>query len=304
MNIKVIQKEKSVVLKTKDFKLVASEPSIQPFHTYVLRNKDDIFHFYYTLEMYRKPYKGKWEKIASSYVYEFGIMPRIAEFLEKVLEFDVIKFGNKEFFNNPFCDKNADNDEFEASRNFVLSGMLNEDRIEITKTARVFNDCRGHNEFEFYNVNIAIGGNELGTTPFGVSLIHLNKKDIQQIILFASLFMEYAISKTQKSIEVSLNDDKKGKYNYPKIVKDHLKSKYNIEDWKPIFLKLYSEEYIFEEYLKFITGKITAEDLKCHEWFGEKRKMSELLNTMKDYEAYIHVLNDNRKQYASEQQSP
>lgn len=296
MKLKVIKKDNSVILKSKNFKLIASNPSIQPFHTYILKDEKDIFHFYYDLKMYRKPYKKKWKKIISSYITEFGIMPDIAKMLKEVLENDVSKSG----IITPFKEKDNDGNiilsenEYEATRTFVLAGFLNEDRLEITKTIRVFDDCRGHNEFEYYDVNFIIGGSELGTLPIGASLLHLEKIDIEQIILFAETFMDMAIKKTQNSIENALNDDTESKYNTPKIVRDHLKKKYNIDNWRPIFLKLHTEEYIIDEYIDYITQKKDITQLKCHEWHGEKRNMQKLLETMKDFEAYLFILNDNK----------
>ena len=296
VKFKVIKKENSVILRTTNFKIVASEPSIQPFHTYILNDKKDIFHFYYNLKMYRKPYKGKWEKVISSYVTEFGIMPYVADALNNILKSDVTKEGIVTHFKEKDNDGNTvvSKEEFEATKTFVLSGLLNEDRLEITKTIRVFNDCRGHNEFEYYDVNFIIGGSELGTLPIGASLLHLEKVDIEQIILFAETFVDMAIKKTQNSIENALNDDTESKYNTPKIVRDHLKKKYNIDNWRPIFLKLHTEEYIIDEYIDYITQKKDITQLKCHEWHGEKRNMQKLLETMKDFEAYLFILNDNR----------
>jgi hypothetical protein len=98
---------------------------------------------------------------------------------------------------------------------------------------------------------------------------------------------------TVERINNWLNSDKDDEYNYPKKVREHLLEKYGITDWQPIFIKLYGTEYVFDEYYDYITGEKTEDELRCHEWHGEQRTMQEMLKAMPDYEAYLHIIEDN-----------
>ena len=54
------------------------------------------------------------------------------------------------------------------------------------------------------------------------------------------------------------------------------------------------EEYVIDEFVDYITGQKTIDELRCNEWHGEQRRMPELLKTMKDYEAYCYIIDDNK----------
>jgi hypothetical protein len=299
MQVKVKEKNGVWTLKIGTFKLKASEPSIQPFNEYVYEDEKDIMHFYYTLEMYRKPYKKDWKKVISNRVYEFGIMAHVPEFLREVLDFDVDKNGLRHYFKERNNDGTVTESktEYEAFYPFSLSGMFGEDRIEIQKRFRTFDDCRGHNEFELYDVNIFIGGNELGAQPYGVHFGSLEREDIEEMLKFYEGFMVMANKVAKENVETLLTNDEDNEYNDPKKVRDHLRVKYGIENWRPIFIKLSREDYVLDEYVDYITGKTPVENLRCHEWHGEQRDMKTMLETMKDYEAYMHIIDDNRHDY-------
>ena len=113
-----------------------------------------------------------------------------------------------------------------------------------------------------YDINIFIGGDECHGIPIGVCFTNLEREDIINIKRFAQGFMEMANEITKKDIEKLLTSNKNDKYNEPKIVRDHLKKIYNIDDWRPIFLKI---------------------------------SMEEMLKTMTPHEAYMHIVDDNRR---------
>lgn len=292
----IIKRKDSVTLFLQDIKLIASNPSIQPFHTYEYEDENDIMYFYYTLKLYKATSRGGWAKIASAYVTEFGIMKYIAAGIDQLLAIDTKNEGIRRYFAEK--DENGNivesTDEYEAICPYSISGMLNEDALHFTKFYRTFEDCRGWNEFEWYDLNLMIGGNECGASSVGCHLSHLEKEDLLAIKEFSQAFMELAKIKTQAQIEEWLTNEEEDEYNTPKIVRDYLKDKHGVTDWRPIFLKMSREEYVIDEFVDYITGKKTIDDLKCNEWHGEQRKMPELLKVMKDYEAYCYIIDDNK----------
>ena len=293
---KIIKRKDSVTLYLKDIKLIASKPSIQPFRTYEYEDERDIMHFYYNLKLFIATYKGGWETIASTYVTEFGIMAHIAANIDYLLSVDTKIAGIRTYFKEK--DENGNliesKNEYEAVYPYSISGMLDEDALHFTKFYRTFEDCRGWNEFEWYNLSIMIDGSERGNSPVGCYLSHLEKEDLLTIKEFSQTFMELAKEKTQQQIETWLTSEEDDEYNTPKIVRDYLKEKHGITDWRPIFLKMSQEEYVIDEFVDYITGQKTIDELKCNEWHGKQRKMPELLKEMKDYEAYCYIIDDNK----------
>lgn len=294
MRTKVKTKKDSCILQIDNIKLIAKNPSIQPFHEYIYNDTSDIMYFYYDLILKKKNYKGKWKTVAKTYVTEFGIMQNLAEAIKEVLSFDV---KSKGIIYHPAKKVNGyvltSVDDYIAYYPFQIAGLLNEDRFEIIKEFKTFKDCRGINEFETYDLNIFIGGNELSKNPIGVHIPRLEKENLEKIILFANSFMDMASQKAKEEVQNTLSDETDDEYNYPKIVRDYLKSEHNIDDWKPIFLKLSTKEYVLEEFIEYITGNKTIDELGCHEWHNENRTIQELLKTLKDYEAYLHIIDDN-----------
>ena len=171
--------------------------------------------------------------------------------------------------------------------------MLKEDCYNFVKKYRTFTDCRGLMEFELYDLNIAIGGNELGTSPIGFFVENLERKEVEQIKLFAQNFMNIASEEAKKCVNSYLYSDEDSEYNEPKIVREYLKEKHNIDNWVDIFLKISQKDYVLDAFVEYIKGKLKAEDVKCHEWHGENRSFSELLKTMKDYEAFLYIVEEN-----------
>lgn len=294
---KITKTDKSCTLFLKNIKLVAKEPSIQPFNTYIYNGPESIMHFYYTLELYRKKYSGQWEKVHTAYIYEFGIMPYIAKNIDFLLNVDARKEGIRYYFKEK--NKNGETvtskKEFEAIYPYDIAGMFNEDALHFTKHYKTFTDCRGLNVFEWYDLSILIGGNETGLAPIGCHIEHLEKTDLLVIKSFAEEFMKIAGEIAKQQIENYLTSEADSDYNDPKTVRDYLKKEYGIDDWRPIFLKLSREEYVLDEFVDYIKGKLTIDQLKCNEWHGEKRRMPELLKTMKDYEAYMYIIDDNKR---------
>ena len=282
---KTYVKNKQIILELQNIKLVAKDFQVQPFHTYIYNDKSDILHLYYTLDLYKKDYKGKWHSVTSSCITEFGVMAYLSDAIQELLDIDVKSKG----ISRPM----EDAEDFDGLFPVYVQGMLNEDCFHFVKHRRIFEDCRGQNDFEWYDLHIMIGGNELGNVPTGCYLSNLTRDDILVLKEFGDLFISEIDKQTKHEIKMMLVNEEDEEYNYPKIFREHLKEKYNVDDWQDAFIKLSIEEYIFDEYLDFITGKKDISELKCHEWHGKQRTMPELLKEMRDYEAYLHIYEDN-----------
>lgn len=290
MNVSFRRKKNKFILEMGNIKLVASNPSITPFHTYKYNSQNDIMYFYYDLELFKKNHKNKWISFADSYVTEFGVMPYVSEIATEIINRDLEKEGNFVESKNDFdvtCKK------YDTFINLV--GMFYEDQFVFSKKRH---DFISGDEFtkgeETYSLKIFIGGNTFTSVPIGVNFSGLTKEDIEVVKKFADEFMNYASEKTKKEIKRALYSNENDEYNYPKIVREHLKKKYGItEGWEKIFIELNNKEYIFDEYFDFITGKTNISELGCHEWHGEKRTAEQLLETMRDFEAYLLIAEDN-----------
>lgn len=288
---KIIVKKDSVALQLNNIRIEYSKPQIQAFNEYRLNDKEDILHFYYDVVITKKNYERKIEKIARGSAYDFGIAAYIEDYVNSVLETDMTKNSIKMYLNDP--DEEVDETEYILTKYFELSGMLNEDTINIKRMYKTFEDCEGRKEFEYYDVYFGTSGSDFDNTSNGVLLTNLYREDIELIREFGKKFVELAIKKQQGVIEGWLNSDEDSEYNNPKIFREHLKNKYGETDWKDKFIKLNDTEYVFEEYMEYIKGEKTEDELECHEWHGKERSMPELLKEMKDYEAYLHIAEDN-----------
>ena len=290
-NNRVIVKKDSVALQLNNVRIEYSKPQIQAFNEYCLNNKEDILYFYYDVVITKKNYGRKIEKIARGSAYDFGIAAYIEDYVNSVLETDMTKNSIKMYLNDP--DEEVDETEYILTKYFELSGMLNEDTINIKRMYKTFEDCEGRKEFEYYDVYFGTAGSDFDNTSNGVLLTDLCREDIELIREFGKKFVELAIKKQQAVIEDWLNSDEDSEYNDPKIFREHLKNKYGETDWKDKFIKLNDTEYVFEEYMEYIKGEKTEDELRCHEWHGKEKSMPELLKEMKDYEAYLHIAEDN-----------
>ena len=94
MNVSFRRKKNKFILEMGNIKLVASNPSITPFHTYKYNSQNDIMYFYYDLELFKKNHKNKWISFADSYVTEFGVMPYVSEIATEIINRDLEKEGN------------------------------------------------------------------------------------------------------------------------------------------------------------------------------------------------------------------
>lgn len=296
MRTKVTVHENSVTLRIDDVKLIASEPEIQPFNTYIYKSPKDIMYFYYTLRMMQKQ-GSRWREIASTRVFEFGIMNHIEEHIDKILKLNTKKEGIRQYFQHRDSDGNmvTSKNEFIAVCPCGLEGMFEEDAMLFTKYYKTFYDMHGRKEFEYYDLNLMIGGNELGKSAVGAYFTGLHREDLECIREFAKEFMRIANEETKARIERYLTNDEESPYNDPKLVRDCLRKEHGITDWRPIFLKLSQEEYVLDEYIEYITGEKTEDELRCHEWHGEKRTMKQMLKVMPAHEAYMHIIDDNRR---------
>ncbi|MBQ8806433.1 MAG: hypothetical protein IJZ68_08270 [Bacteroidaceae bacterium] len=291
---KVTVHQNYVTLRIDDVKFMLKNPRVQPYNEYKYESSKDIMYFYYDWAMYRKHDRG-WRKVHVGGVYEFGIMNHLEKFLDELLELNCRKHGIRHYFNERQPDGTVvkSTSEFQAMYPMNISGMFMEDAFHFTKYYKTFTDCRGLMEFEFYDLTILFGGNECGRSAMGAHFDGLQREDVLVIKDFARAFMELTDRVTKEQVQRYLYDDSDDEYNYAKKVRLHLLEKYGITDWVPIFQRLHDEEYIFDEYMDYITGETPVEELRCHEWHGEKRTMAQMLQVMRDYEAYIHVLEDN-----------
>lgn len=293
---KVTVHDDYITLRIDDMKFIAKNPRVQPFNEYRYNGPKSIMYFYYDWIVYRKQARG-WRRMHTSSVYEFGIMQILEESIQELLNLDCRKLGIRTYFQERKRDGTITKSktEFQAVYPYSIAGVFNEDVFDFVKYYKTFTDCRGRMEFEFYDLTILVGGNECGRTPIGAQFSGLMREDVEIVKQFASEFMKLTERVTKERIEAWLDSDSDDEYNYPKQVREHLLKKYEITDWKPIFIRLNDEEYVFEEYLEYINGKKTVDELKCHEWHGEQRTMAQMLQVMPDYEAYLHVLEDNRQ---------
>jgi hypothetical protein len=223
-------------------------------------------------------------------------MQYLEEYIQALLDIDCRNQGVRYYFNERQPDGTVvkSTTEFQASYPYDIAGMFDEDAFQFTKHNKTFEDCRGLMEFEFYDLAVFIGGNECGKSALGARFTKLSREDVEQIKVFAHEFMEITNRITKAQVEARMNDDRDSKYNEPKIVRDYLKEKYGITDWRPIFEKICVRDYVLEEYVAYIKGELDIDDLRCNEWHGEKRKMPQLLQVMPDYEAYMYIVDDNR----------
>jgi hypothetical protein len=101
--------KKQIVLEVNEHKIALSNPSVQPHNEYIYNSPKDIMHFYYDIAIFEdtnhynatrseeekqelieegENVNNVWKKKTETYVYEFGILPSIPEFIDSVLEFD------------------------------------------------------------------------------------------------------------------------------------------------------------------------------------------------------------------------
>lgn len=295
--VKVTVHDNYVTLRIDDVKFIVKNPRVQPFCEYIYNGSHSIMYFYYDWVMYRKNEQG-WRKVHTASVYEFGVMQYLEEYTQALLDIDCRNQGVRYYFNERQPDGTVvkSKTEFQASYPHDIAGMFDEDVFQFTKHYKTFEDCRGLMEFEFYDLAVFIGGDECGKSAFGARFTKLSREDVEQIKVFAHEFMEITNRITKAQVEARMNDDRDSEYNEPKIVRDYLKEKYGITDWRPIFEKICVSDYVLEEYIAYIKGELDVDDLQCNEWHGEKRKMPQLLQVMPDYEAYMYIIDDNRNQ--------
>lgn len=298
MRTKVTVHDDFITLRIDDVRLIFKQPNITPFHTYVYHDARDIMYFYYTLMMYQK--RGKvWKKVHTARITEFGIMNHLARYIQELLDINCRKEGIRHYFNERKRDGTVvkSKTEFQAMYPFDIAGMFAEDAFNFTKYYKTFTDCRGKMEFEFYDLTISIGGNECGKSAFGVRFERLGREDLEIIKQFADECMKLSDRIAKENIERWITDDTDSPYNDPKIIRDHLKCEYGITEWRPVLEKMCTKEYVLDEYIDYITGKKQTHELRCHEWHGEERTMEEMLKVMPDYEAYLHIIDDNEDNY-------
>ena len=182
-----------VILELRNVKLVLRNPQIQPFGE-KMKDKNDILHFYYDFEIYKKEYgKNKWNCIVKRYITEFGVIEYLEQWIDGILNTDMNKDSIKYYLN--WQNEDIDEDEYEIVKPFKLRGILNEDVFCITRHFKTFTDIRGKNEFEFYDLSVMLSNGEIDRTMVGIGLTDLTRKDIKILKRFGKIFMKKAIEK-------------------------------------------------------------------------------------------------------------
>lgn len=297
MRTKLKIKNNVCILRIDDVKLIAKNPYIQPVNPYIYNDKSDILYFSYDLILKQKTQKGKWKTIIKNYVTDFGIMPYVADAVSEILTFDVKQKGIVKYIEKEVNGYTLTSiDDYAAFYPFRIAGLLNEDGIEILKTIKSLDSFKNKNEptsSEIYDLTIFMSDNNNSKNAKSVHFFGLEKEDLQNLIDFANSFMDIASQKAKEEVKDCLYNDTDDKDNYPKIIRDYLYKNYKIKEWEDVFLKLSTKEYVLEEFVDYILGNKNIENLECREWHDKERTMAELFETMKDYEAYLYIVDDN-----------
>lgn len=290
-----------VTLRIDNVLFIAKCPHVQPIHTYMYKDESDILYLSYDWEVYTK--RGlKWKRIYAAGVYEFGILARLEKDIQKLLQIDCSKNGVRHYIHERQPDGTIlENVEaYQAIYTYNVSGTFNEDGFHFVKYLNVSSNYQYSVEKEYYDLTILIGGDESGKIPFETFFPGLTCDDVKVIQQFAHEFTQIVNRVAKAQVEKAMRNKSNASGNYPKIVRDYLYQKYNITNWRPIFEKICQKEHVLTEYIEYITGQKPIHELRCHEWYGEQRNMQQMLQIMPDYRAYMHIIDENRKCNAQE----
>ena len=313
--------KKQIVLEVNEHKIALSNPSVQPHNEYIYNSPKDIMHFYYDIAIFEdtnhynatrseeekqelieegENVNNVWKKKTETYVYEFGILPSIPEFIDSVLKFDIKNDGQRTYFlERDFKTREyvRSTTDFECIHTMELSGMCEEDNLIITKYCRYFDSS--YNEkiddyapkyIEYYKVFIGCGNNQIKENVTGIFFTIWEKEDLLKIKEWANLFMDYTKEVAQKHIE-KMYASKEDNCYYPYFFEQHLKERYpeDVSKLREIYPKLYYESSIIEEYYDFCKENEIEEPIELHrngQVYTAKYFMDQGL---KDYEAYIEL---------------
>lgn len=313
-------RKNEVILELNEHRIILSNPSIQPFNTFKYEDKSDIFHFYYNVKIqFNKNYfeflrmtreerkendleegkktKKEWVTIAESYVCEFGAIEALEEYIDLIIASNPDEIGTKEYLYYRDRDgKKKSETDYESSFEVSCTGMLEEDSYIIKKVHRHFDESYDDEiddyvplDYYWYDVYIGIGSESKSNTV-GIRSSHLKEEELMVIKKWAKAFMELAKTKTKENIDKMLNDESDEYDCDPAWFKNHIKNKYpeDFDKWKEIWIKLYNEDFIRNEYWRYVKGEEIKEPI-FSKWNSEKAVNAQELikNGMKDWLAYL-----------------
>ena len=302
------KKEKEFVLVINEHRFTLCSPSIQPFNEYFIESIEDILYYYYNVKIEELYSIGRPKTITILGILEFGAIRHLSEFIDDVLNFNIFSLKDKDYRYKKVGNKIVEDESFwSISKKFKCEGMLREDCYYITKTGihrdEVFDYKKDKTEKNVneitYDLYIGGGNDEINSNITGVNMT-VTEEDLKIVKQWAEEFVNYSISYTKNSIDEIFNtdyddvdDENKDCYYYPYLLKKHLKEKYpeDMDKFREIYIKLYNESMILEEYYKYIKGEEIEEPLfsKWSTPFTAKQYIDEGL---KDWEAYLKIYDE------------
>lgn len=307
--IKCYREAEKCILDINEDRIILSNPSVQPFNEYIYDSKDDILYFYYDIEWQHntewskydelkkeKEVKANWVTCAVNSVYEFGAIRALSECVDDIIRINPDENGQKDYL---FIDKDTRSEtDYESTYEISCTGMLKEDSYRLKKIHKHFasywneeDDTYGPKDLISYEVYIGLGG-ELQRNTIGIMSDDMTEDDVLIIKAWADDFMELTKSITLACIERMFNSDEDKNYYNPKWLHDHIKETYpeDINQWKEIWKKLYSETFILEEYWNYVKGN-EIESPYFSKWTNKRLVAQDLIKDgRKDWEAYCQLI--------------
>lgn len=303
------------VLEMNEDRVILSNPRIQPFNEYGYNSKDDILYFYYDVKLQHNTtwyafdgltkeerdelypgIKPNWVTCATSSIYEFGAIQNLAEYIDEIIKINPDENGQTDFLYSGM--DGMSKTDFEAVYELSCTGMLKEDSYILKKYHRHFQNSWNDEtkkyeprDYVWYDLYIGLGSERRNNTT-GVMFHNLAEEELLVLKAWAEDFMELAKTVTQANIEKKFASDNDADYYEPKWFRDHIMEKYpeDIDQWKDIWIKLYSETFILEEYWNYVKGR-PIETPYFSRWPEEKLVAQDLIKEgMKDWEAYCKLI--------------
>ena len=293
MRTKLEVLENSVILYIDDIRLTASNPQIKTFYQCVYRDNSDFLDFSYDLLMEKKN-KLWWREISKVHVCKFGIMNKLEEQINIMLKTSAKENGIR-------VDYRKDPQEsFKALYPFPIKGEFAEDAWIFTKYYKNKWVDSENIESEYYDLDLMLDGDHMRKAAVGTHFMYLWREDVEKIRDFAKEFMKIADRIwLEENIKI-LTDETESGDNYPKIIRDYLKTKHNITNWGPIYHALTVEEELLYKYVKYATGGISAKELGFIHLDGKKQRVADLLKTKPLHEIYMSYVYEHNKWYVKE----
>lgn len=332
--VKTYRTKKGSILEINENRIILSNPRIQPHNEFEYKSNEDILYFYYNLELqcnplffhvlpvikeekkHKKHKKGndskkkkkvktrKWVTVADGFVYEFGAIKVLPEYIDDIIALDVTEKGTKEFFAEDYDSTVLSETDYEASYEVSCTGMLDEDSYIIKKVHRHFDssynsetDSYEPKDVEWYELYVGVG-EEYRKNTVGFRCGWLSEAELLTVKEWAEDFLQLAKERTQANIEAMFESEEDDYSCQPKWFKEHMKKNYpeDFPKWKEIWVKLYNEDFIRDEYWKYVKGKRIKSPLFSKYDTPDKVVAQELIKDgMKDWEAYLKLIEFYRK---------